>query len=125
SAKCIGDMMLAAADMLENAVKKLNYYANLKEQGRLIELPCKVGDTVYHYDEDFSTILPYSVSLMSVPYVDAPIQYEALCSNRDELLSAINFTINNIGKTVFLTRKEAEQALKERSEQQPWHNQKK
>ncbi|MCM1544737.1 MAG: hypothetical protein NC110_05490 [Ruminococcus sp.] len=33
SAKCIGDMMLAAADRLENAAEKLNYYVRLEEQG--------------------------------------------------------------------------------------------
>lgn len=36
-----------------NALKKLAHYGELKEQGRLIELPCKVGDTVY----DISDIL--------------------------------------------------------------------
>ena len=29
------------------AYYKLQHYEDLKEQGRLIELPCKIGDTVY------------------------------------------------------------------------------
>lgn len=28
-------------------LKELQHYKDLEEQGRLIELPCKVGDTVY------------------------------------------------------------------------------
>lgn len=34
--------------------KKLKQYEDLEEQGRLIKLPCKVGDTVYADN----TILP-------------------------------------------------------------------
>ena len=30
-----------------SATEKLAYYEDLAEQGRLIELPCKIGDTVY------------------------------------------------------------------------------
>lgn len=29
-------------------LRKLKDYEDLGEQGRLVELPCKVGDTVYH-----------------------------------------------------------------------------
>ena len=29
------------------AYYKLQYYEDLEEQGRLVELPCKIGDTVY------------------------------------------------------------------------------
>ena len=31
------------------ALKELQHYKYLEEQGRLIELPCAVGDTVYGY----------------------------------------------------------------------------
>ena len=30
-----------------SATEKLAYYEDLEEQGRLITLPCKIGDTVY------------------------------------------------------------------------------
>ena len=32
---------------LKEMIEKLAHYEDLEEQGRLIELPCKVGDTVY------------------------------------------------------------------------------
>lgn len=32
---------------IQEVLNKLKYYEDLEEQGRLIELPCKVGDTVY------------------------------------------------------------------------------
>ena len=34
-------------DSVFKCIKKLAHYEDLEEQGRLIELPCKVGDTVY------------------------------------------------------------------------------
>ena len=40
---------------INEAIKKLAHYEDLEEQGKLIELPCKVGDTVYairHYGMD-------------------------------------------------------------------------
>lgn len=33
---------------IREVLDKLRYYEDLEEQGRLIELPCKVGDTVYN-----------------------------------------------------------------------------
>ena len=31
----------------QDLIEKLAHYEDLEEQGRLIELPCSVGDTVY------------------------------------------------------------------------------
>ena len=38
---------VAIAELLKIWLKKLADYENLEEQGRLIKLPCNVGDTVY------------------------------------------------------------------------------
>lgn len=35
--------------LLKAALDKLAKYENLEEQGRFLELPCKVGDTVWNY----------------------------------------------------------------------------
>ncbi|MCM1364631.1 MAG: hypothetical protein NC122_04945 [Faecalibacterium sp.] len=93
SAKCIGDMMLATADRLENAAEKLSYYASLEEQGRLIELPCSINDTVYCEG-------PIKGRAIGIK----PPDVEWIIENKSEF-----------GKTVFLSREEAEQALKERN----------
>jgi hypothetical protein len=82
-------------------------------------LPCKVGDTVYAYSEDFFTILPYFVENVNVGYIDESrnyIVYEANChaDETDELLDEIDFDFDDFGKTVFLTREEAEAELKKR-----------
>lgn len=88
------------------------------DESKVIELPCKVGDTVYSFCKCFGVILPYFVETFNVSYYDKNTtvwQYEANCTNNeeDELLDSIDFEVEDIGKTVFLTREEAERALEE------------
>lgn len=44
-------------DMLADWLKELQRYKELEEQGRLIVLPCKIGDTAYNKRENwFGTV---------------------------------------------------------------------
>ncbi len=36
-------------ELLKSALDKLAMYEELEEQGRLLKLPCKIGDTVWNY----------------------------------------------------------------------------
>lgn len=85
----------------------------------VIVSPCKVGDTVYSFCEVFGAVLPYFVETLNIAYYDKNkivCQYEANCTNveENELLDSIDFEFDDIGKTVFLTREEAEAALRKR-----------
>ena len=78
--------------------------------------PCKVGDTVYAYCADFGVVLPYFIENLSIGFMGKEqnyFSYEANChaEETDELLDEIDFDLDDIGKTVFLTREEAEKAL--------------
>ena len=95
---------------------KLKDYENLEEQGRLIKLPCKVGDTVYVNGvlgcgeaERYRVIrVDYHSTLGTGKnefYIEA-----LLCTDPD---SSIGFYDKWFGKTVFLTKSEAEAKLKE------------
>lgn len=44
-------------------IEKLAEYEDLEEQGRLIKLPCKVGDTVW--DNDFGRPCAYTITAFS------------------------------------------------------------
>ena len=84
---------------------KLAYYENLKEQGLLLKLPCKVCDTVYKiYDKvyEFKVIAMYFENDNLVMVIE----------NMD-LSMSISLSINEVGKYVFLTKEEAEKALAE------------
>lgn len=100
----------------EDIYEKLATYEDAEEQGRLIKLPCKVGDKVYQISENF--IEPCTVETIFLGnYTDR----NGNCCNMAEIYydmydcpyvtAEIYFT--DIGKTVFLTKSEAEAKLKE------------
>lgn len=79
--------------------------------------PCKVGDTVYAYCEVFGVVLPYFVENLRIGFLDKGREYwvyEANCQVEEthELLDEMDFDLDDLGKTVFLTREDAEKALK-------------
>lgn len=87
------------------------------DKSKFIKLPCNVGDTIYYFCETFGDILDYKIEAIhiSCEFDDRKgISYEALCSGDGELLDDIDFDVEDIGDIVFLTKAEAEKALKER-----------
>ena len=101
---------------INDVIDKLTEYEDLEEQGRLIKLPCKVGDTVYVNGvlgcgeaERYRVIrVDYHSTLgtgRNEFYIEA-----LLCTDPD---SSIAFYDKQFGKTVFLTKSEAEAKLKE------------
>lgn len=94
---------------------------DFKNKSKYIELPCKVGDTVYSYCYEFGYILPYFVENINISFLANDrtfISFEANshADETDESLDDIDFDLEDIGKTVFLTKDEAEQKLKELQE---------
>lgn len=86
--------------------RRLKYYEDAEEQGLLLRLPCKVGDTVYRCGDPIKMVYEYDIQ--SIEIYDDEIIFVDNCSNE--------FTEKDIGKTVFLTREEAERKLKEMKE---------
>ena len=103
---------------MANLRETLKKYEDLEEQGRLIKLPCKVGDIVYcifnrytkctHSNEEFDEYncqgCEYECDSKKENYVQDVRAYS---------LDWIVTNLNNFGKTVFLTKSEAEAKLKE------------
>lgn len=101
------------AKKILNLATKLKEYEDLEEQGRLIKLPCNRGDKIYFIKSAFSMAhFPIEARITSICGVD--------CDN-DVMYSSITeynkidrrFKSSDIGKTVFLTKAEAEAKLKE------------
>ena len=103
-------MRLADLESLCNYTR-LRELAEADKDGRVVVLPCKVGDTVWMYGEDFGTVLPYTIDLIS--FVGKGCGYSANYNHNGELIDGIDFEDDDIGKTVFLAREEAEKALEE------------
>ena len=97
-------------------IDKLGEYEDAEENGLLVRLPCKVGDTVYyintvpHIALYQNTIYKAEVARIVTTHLGTSIVIQI---HNDYGCTEIP-NINDIGKTVFLTREEAEQALEGR-----------
>lgn len=98
-------------------IERLGKYEDLEEQGRLIKLPCKVGDMLYYPDKEFNIIIPMRLTEIVIKFngLDtSSCQYD--CCSFDECGDAYEdyeFDDEDIGETVFLAKSEAEAKLKE------------
>ena len=99
----------------EDIYEKLATYEDAEEQGKLVKLPCKVGDKVFAENDCFG-ILEYEVDEIiigrSVTYRCSAYS-EPIGDYSSECLDEIEPDISDFGKTVFLTREEVEAKLKE------------
>lgn len=82
---------------------RLRELAEADKDGRVIVLPAKKGDTLY-------AVTRFGVEKRVVKEIAAPFFYNTYESSDRAALST---AIRNFGKTVFLTREEAERALQE------------
>lgn len=97
--------------------EKLGKYEDLEEQGRLVKLPCKVGDTVW--DNDFGRPCAYTITSFSFgeceEYICKPVTTKEVVFYYENSSGSItgSFAESAIGKSVFLNKSEAEAKLKE------------
>lgn len=91
-------------------LEELKSYKEAEEQGLLVRLPCKVGDTVYVPTRNFISEL--RITLVSVDTSDGAMYFSWLL-NSGIYPNLDGFSGYELGKTVFLTREEAEKKLEE------------
>ena len=101
------------------AYYKLQHYEDLEEQSRLIELPCKVGDTVWSFV--YETIICGEV--IAIKYEIEVENYgtsivEKITIDFSDIDGEFEATVDfqDFGKKVFLTKEETEATLKELKE---------
>ena len=92
-------------ELVEDMVKKLADYEDLEEQGRLVKLPCKIGTEVY--DINWWDDVREKVVVKGKTY------YRTVHKHKVTKFPFTYSDIDNFGKTVFLTKSEAEEKLKE------------
>lgn len=102
---------------MANLRETLKKYEDLEEQGRLIKLPCKVGDTVW--DNDCGRPCAYTITAFSFgeceEYICEPVTTKEVVFYYENSSGSItgSFAESEIGKSVFLNKSEAEAKLKE------------
>ena len=103
-------------EQLAEWLEELKSYKEAEEHELLLRLPCKVGDKVW--DNDFGHPESYEIKAFSYGYCDSYVEPDI----EDEIIFYYEnytgsitgaFPMSEIGKTVFLTREEAEKKLKE------------
>lgn len=80
-------------------------YNSFADKSEWVHLPCKVGDVVYCFAPCFDTDHRPRLKVA---------EREIIKLKTVSTVSGLIFDVDNIGKTVFLTREEAEKALEER-----------
>ena len=90
---------------VRNWLNELKQYKDLEEQGLLLRLPCPIGTTVYNttwWDDVTEKVK-----------VNGKTFYRTVHKHKVSKSTFSLLDIYDFGKTVFLTKKEAEQKLKE------------
>ena len=108
---CVVCRALRCIKKLVAEVASYKAYKDLEEQGLLLRLPCKIGDTIYEvsYENRKFVIKEHIVKEFIYRAYRFP-RIEIYCENENGFL-----VCNNIGKLdewLFLTKAEAEQELK-------------
>ena len=96
------DFAQAAESMTVGRLKEL---AEADKDGRVIILPCKVDDVVYGFHNNRQTILP-----MVAKWIETNADGWTVAAQYTPM-APMFYQFSDFGKTVFLTREEAEKAL--------------
>ena len=92
---------------LHSALMELKKYQEADKDGRIVVLPCKVGQRVFALLDTDKHISECEVKQIGMGNEIGFIGLEPICARGREY----GVALNGFGKTVFLTREEAEKAL--------------
>lgn len=103
-----GERMVTEEDLVESGVsqeeiQRMKDVITAEAEGRLLVLPCKIGDTVYWLRG--TAILP-----VYIEWFETNVDGWCACGKYPPM-AAPTFKFDDFGKIVFLTREEAEAAL--------------
>ena len=97
----IADAFEGLLSEYNKVTEKLALYDDAEKHGRLIVLPCKIGDTVYINTPSGATLTEVVDSVTKPQFRTKTV----------EGLRGLDFEFCDYGKTVFLSHEEAEKAL--------------
>lgn len=101
-------------EITTSVCEKLGEYEDLEEQGRLVKLPCKVGDTLYRVNKGAKEpVIMMRVLQLYIKQLHKDRTVIRIDAINDDDMGESCYFLENIGKTVFLTKSEAEAKLKE------------
>lgn len=102
--------MWSMADLRE----KLKRYEDTEEQGLLLRLPCKVGDTLYRVNKGAKEpVIMMRVIQLYIKQIHKDRTVMRIDAINDNDMDESCYFLEDIGEKVFFTREEAEAKLKE------------
>ena len=106
------------AEMTKNDIrailKKLADYEDAEEQGLLLKLPCKVGDTLYRVNKGAKEpVIMMRVIQLYINQIHKDRTVMRIDAINDADMGESCYLPCDIGERIFLTREEAEAKLKE------------
>ena len=105
----LGELLLKWKAFFDD-IAELYDYRKAEEQGLLLRLPCKVGDTVWLLAEN--AVLDYEVRRIFI--TECGIEAVQIAKEIEGCEYWNAFYADSIGETVFFTKEEAEAALAEK-----------
>lgn len=104
--------------VMGDAVEKFAAYEEAEEKGRLFRLPCGIGDVVYEKGYMYSSSSQNHIEkIFAFRITGIQIDSQKIIFTRKRIEPAYgfgyNFSLEDIGKSIFLTQEEAEEKLKE------------
>ena len=115
--KCTKTQCVPVCDECEvdkEALKKLKDYEDTEEQGLLIRLPCKIGDTAYYIHREYLENADKWINKIDEVEVESFVVNVNLFANVSLYIGSDRFSKTLTPyKTLFFSREEAEAALAE------------
>ena len=99
---------------LQSLINKLAAYEDAEEQGLLLRLPCKVGDTLYRVNKGAKEpVIMMRVIQLYIKQIHKDRTVMRIDAINDTDMGESCYLPCDIGERIFLTRAEAEAKLKE------------
>ena len=88
---------------------------NFTDRSEWVHIPCKVGDTVYYFDGAYylKNKSMWKIKPIKVTELSTKIGRSGKLYPLSIIANGTRYPLTSIGKTIFLTREEAEKALEE------------
>lgn len=106
-----------SCDFMEDGIfewaNKLREYEDAEEQGLLLRLPVAIGSTLYQKRKD--NMIEFKTIGIIHDILSKEWLYEVAVQSGVDWIKTV-CSMESVGKTVFLTKEEAERALKEREQ---------
>lgn len=98
-------LLKAAGVDLQSMIGEFMHYYNLQKEGRLLELPCKLGDVIYYVEDGYI-----------YKFIADRIEINNGIDDWDYCIGNMNFKKSDFGEIAFLSLEETESALAEMEE---------